>query len=190
MNDKELIEKLKNHDSNAFEHFVKEYQQMVFSTCIGFVHSEDDANDLSQEVFIEVYNSIHKFREESKISTWLYRIATNKSLNFIRSQKKSKLFKRMDNFFTENGNHDLEISDSNEDQADHLLINADEKLLLKNALNSLKENQRIAFVLNKYEELSYKEIAEVMNISLSSVESLIHRAKKSLQTYILKKNKI
>lgn len=186
MLEKELINLLQEKDENAFNILVNKYQGLVFNTCMGFVHSKDDANDLSQEVFIEVFRSASKFRGDSKISTWLYRISVNKSLNFIRSQKRNSLIKSIDSFFSDRKNHELEISDDNSQQSDYKLHEEDSKKLLKAAFESIPENHRIAFILNKYEELSYKEISEIMDVPLTSVESWIHRAKKGLQKFILK----
>jgi len=180
-----LIDKIQKGDREAFNKLVLEYQQMVFNTCMGFVHSKADADDLSQEVFIEVYQSIAKFRKDSKISTWIYRIAVNKSLNFIRSQKKHSVLRSIESFFSTSENSQLEIPENTNHQADAGVETEEQKEVLSKALNALAENQRIAFVLNKYEDLPYKEIAEIMDISLSSVESLIFRAKKNLQKKLL-----
>ena len=88
MEDLQIIQDIENNHIQAFKHLVNKYQQMVVNTCYGFVHNREDAEDIAQEVFIEVHRSLHKFRKESKLSTWLYRISANKSLNFIRENKK------------------------------------------------------------------------------------------------------
>lgn len=172
-----IIDQLKKRDEKAFRQLVEEYQRMVFRTCIGIVHDADDADDVSQEVFIEAFNSIDQFRADSKISTWLYRIAVNKSLNHIRANKRKRLF------------HSLGFSNS-PDVADMSITvdtieNQQRKKIMDAAIDSLPENQRTAFVLHKVDDLSYKEIAEIMDVSLSSVESLIFRAKQNLQKKLL-----
>jgi RNA polymerase sigma-70 factor (ECF subfamily) len=172
-----IIDQLKKRDEKAFRQLVEEYQRMVFQTCMGIVHNADDADDVSQEVFIEVFNSIDHFRADSKISTWLYRIAVNKSLNHIRANKRKRLFQS------------LGFSNS-PDVADtsipiDAIENQQRKKIMDAAIDSLPENQRTAFVLHKIDDLSYKEIAEIMNVSLSSVESLIFRAKQNLQKKLL-----
>ena len=89
MNENDLIEKIKSKDERAFKTFVETYNGMVFRLVMNFGISKVDAEDLSQEVFIDAYRNIFKFRNESEISTWLYRIAINKSLNFIKKKKKT-----------------------------------------------------------------------------------------------------
>jgi len=103
MNDKELVEKIKSDDRHAFGILVDKHQSLVLNTCKGFLHNEDDAHDVAQEVFIEAYRSVKKFRGDSKITTWLYRIAVNKSLNFIRDNKKHKHLSDIDIIYS-NGN--------------------------------------------------------------------------------------
>jgi RNA polymerase sigma-70 factor (ECF subfamily) len=173
-----LVEDIINNKAEAFQHLVEKHQTMVINTCYGFLHNYQDAQDVAQEVFIEVYKSISKFRKEAKLSTWLYRISTNKSLNYIRDNKKRSWFQSLDDLFEKEKTAD----DSNSTESPQDILENNEKLeIINQAIDKLAKNQKIAFVLYKYEDLSYKEIAEVMKISLSSVESLLFRAKKNLQ---------
>lgn len=179
MNEKDLITAIINNKTGSFQQLVEKYQTMVINTCYGFLHNYQDAQDVAQEVFVEVFKSIGKFRKEARLSTWLYRISANKSLNYIRDNKKRTWFQSLDDLFesekiVDNSNKSTEtpqdIMESNE-KAD----------IINEAIDKLAKNQKIAFILYKFEDLSYKEIAEVMKISLSSVESLLFRAKKNLQ---------
>lgn len=177
MTDQELIAGIKNHNAQIFREFVDTYQVMVRNTCMGFVNNYEDTEDMAQEVFIEAFNSIEKFRGDAKLSTWLYRIAINKSLNFLRNNRKRR---------SKNLEANLNMQDESKYANPEAGINkAENKAIIKTALHSLPTNQRIAFVLNKQENLSYKEIAEIMSASLSSVESLIHRAKLNLQKKLI-----
>lgn len=190
LTDSELIEDiLDNNSQKAFEELVNRYQPLVTRTCLGFVNRYADAEDITQEVFIEVYQSLKNFRKESKLSTWLYRIAVNKSLNFIRKQKLHNNLRSIENFFTAGNSsksESIEIASPKSADADWNIEQEEDKQMLKRAINSLAENQRIAFVLSKYHDLSYKEIAEVMSTTLSSVESLLFRARQNLQSKLLK----
>jgi len=179
--DSEFIDRLKNRDEKAFRQLVEEYQHMVFRTCMGIVHNADDADDVTQEVFIEAFHSVDKFRADSKISTWLYRIAMNKSLNFIRDHKRSKFFQSIGLKSTP----DIPDEEHNFDQPYEALQQKQRKIIMDAAIDSLPENQRKAFVLSKYDELSYKEISEIMDISIPSVESLLFRAKQNLQKKLI-----
>ena len=189
MTEPEFIEALKRRDPEAFKQLVDQYQRMVLNTCNGFVNETDDAKDLTQEVFIKIYDSIHKFRGDAKLSTWIYRISVNKSLNYIRANKKIKL----SNIDTVSMNNEQLSVGAKSDELDSLVELKEKSKILFAAIQGLSKNQRIAFSLNKLDEVSYNEIAEIMNISLAAVESLIHRAKMNLQKKLIdfyKKNLI
>jgi RNA polymerase sigma-70 factor, ECF subfamily len=181
MTDAELIQRLKDQDNTAFRQLVEKYQTLVFNTCYNLLRHAEDAEDITQEVFIEVFESIHQFRNESKLSTWLYRVAINKSFNLIRKNKRRSLVSSIENFFTGEKKSKLEVEDTSANDSPETIGYRERSGILQSAIDSLPENQRIAFSLNKYDELSYQQITEIMNLSLSSVESLIHRAKLNLQ---------
>jgi RNA polymerase sigma-70 factor, ECF subfamily len=184
MEDTYLLEQIRLKNQNAFREMVVKYQKLVINTCYGFVHNTDDAQDIAQEVFIEVFKSINKFRQESKLSTWLYRISVNKSLNFIRDNKKNSWFLSLDLFFEKETSSKESFSVFENPQ--EILEKEERSKAIYQSIDALPQNQKVAFTLYKFEDLSYKEIAEVMDISLSSVESLIFRAKKGLQNKLVK----
>lgn len=181
MDHKKIIQQIIAGDENAFRKLVESHQSLVVNTCLGLVHNLEDAEDLAQEVFIEVFRSIHKFRADSKISTWLYRIAVNRSLNFIRDNKKNRWFQSFDEVVKARNTAIQNIAATRSDEPGFNLENRQRATILHEAIDTLPENQRVAFTLNKYEELSYREISEVMELSVSAVEALLHRAKKNLQ---------
>ena len=191
MEDIEIINHILGNREIGFKTLVVKYQLMVVNTCYGFVHNREDAEDIAQEVFIEVHKSIHKFRKEAKISTWLYRISVNKSLNFIRDNKKNTWFQSLDILFNSEKKTGkvIELSNPVNDTPDKIIENKETADFIYEAISTLPENQKVAFTLHKYEDLSYKEIAEVMELSLSSVESVLFRAKKNLQTKLIKQYK-
>ena len=182
MHDADFIVGLKNGDQDVFKKLVEQHQVPLVRLCKGFLHDEEDARDIVQETFIEVFESIHHFRQDARLSTWLYRIAVNKSLNLIRKKKINRLLVSLDVFSAKETN-DVEYGTTGPGQnlpGDKLEKNEKMKQIRK-AVDSLPGNQRIVFILNKYMDLTNKEVAEVMNISLSAVESLMHRAKMNLQ---------
>ena len=188
MTDQALVKKIQEGDTAAMNRMVETYQDMIFRTCYGFVRNEEDANDLSQEVFIKAYRSINKFRGDSKLSSWLYRIAVNLSLNHIRDTNKRNIFQRIGEMFKQDddnpsGNYDPEAGESSSPESS--MSREEQTAAMNQALEKLPEKQRTAFTLHKYDELSYEEIAEIMHTSISSVESLMHRAKKNLQATLL-----
>lgn len=168
----------------AFKAFTDEYYALVLRTVNGFLHNEEDAKDLAQEVFIELYQSIHKFRKKASLSTWVYRIAVNKSLNFIRDNKRKRFWENIENAFSTGKEEKNALVDP--EKHTHAIESKERAEVLKKALDSLPGNQRIAFVLSKYDDLSNKKIAEVMDVSVPAVESLVHRAKQNLQKKLLK----
>lgn len=183
MEDLLLIEEVTKNKPGAFQQLVEKYQTLVINTCYGFLHNYQDAQDVAQEVFIDVYRSIEKFRNESKISTWLYRISVNKSLNYIRDNKKRTWFQSLDILFETE--FKTGSSNSLSESPEEIIENKEKMDVIQQAIDKLAKNQKIAFTLYKYEDLSYKEIADVMNISVSSVESLLFRAKKNLQKQLI-----
>jgi RNA polymerase sigma-70 factor (ECF subfamily) len=179
--DQQLIEELKLGRDWAFKSLVDKHQQRIYNTCLGFVKNPEDADDLTQEVFIEVFRSILKFRMESKLSTWIYRIAVTKSLESLRSRQRKKRFAVFYSLF------DSEKKAYDPPDFNHPGIIAENKERSKvifEAMDKLPESQQTAYTLHKLEGLGYEEIAEIMQKSVSSVESIMHRAKSNLQKYL------
>lgn len=181
MNDKELIQKIAAKDHGAFKVLVDYYQALVINTCYDLLGNRQDAEDVAQEVFLQVYKSAKQFRQEAKLSTWLYRIAVNRSLNFVRDNKRFRWLKRLSSLLEDEGQRAEEVPASDSDRPDVELEKKERNVIVQKAIDSLPGEQRAAFVLHTYEGLSYQEIAEVLNLSLSSAGSLIHRAKLNLQ---------
>ncbi|MBN2541452.1 RNA polymerase sigma factor [bacterium] len=177
MNDKELIQKVIEGDETALNDLIDRYSELVLNTCYGFVRHHEDAEDIAQEVFVQFYSSIHKFRGEAKLSTWLYRIAMNSSIDFLRHQKGRK--KR------EVADYRDELESIATPSPEEKLLEKERKTVIQKAVDSLPDKQRKAFVLSKYQELSNKEVAKIMKRSISSVESLLHRAKLKLQEKLM-----
>jgi len=173
-NEKLLVNALIDGDEDAYRHVISLYREPVLRLCRGFTGSAEDAEDLAQDIFIEIFRSVSKFRSRSSLSTWIYRIAVNKSLNFIRDRRKNGV----DGYSPEN-----EISAGSIDDyaADRKLEQKEHADALHNAIDRLPESQRTAFILSKYEDMKYSEIADIMKTSKASVESLLFRAKKNLQ---------
>lgn len=184
MEDKDFIQALKDKDTSAYSRLLDDFQQKVFSTCISFVPNKEDAEDIAQEVFVEVFNSINKFKGDSKLSTWIYRITTNKCLEFIRKKNTKKRFAFLQSitgnaipidktdYFTEMNHPGI------------LLENKELNATLFKAINNLPESQSVVFTLHKIDGKSYQEISEITQKSLSSVESIMYRAKKNLQNIL------
>jgi len=162
----------------SFRTLVAEHQEMVINTCYRFVFNREDAEDLAQDVFIEVFRSLEQFREEAKLSTWIYRIAVTKSLDHLRRLKRKKRFSSLKRII---GIEDpsAEIAAPCNNPAEALAAN-EQAVILQEALGTLPDSQKTAFLLSKQEGFSNQEIADILKTSVSAVESLVHRAKKNL----------
>lgn len=182
----ELIERLKRGDESAFRILVEQYQDLVYNTALGIVQNESDAEDVAQEVFIQVYRSIGSFKSEAKLSTWIYRITTTRALDLLRARKSKKRFGLLKRLWETAEESPMEnIQDFNHPGVS--LERKEEAAQLMTAIAQLPENQKVAFVLHKLEGLSYLEIAEVMGNTLPAVESLMHRARLNLRKILEKK---
>jgi RNA polymerase sigma-70 factor (ECF subfamily) len=184
MTDQELITGILNHDKTVIQFLVNKYHKQVIKTAFHFVNDMDDAEDIAQDVCVEILESLSQFKKTSSLSTWIYRVTVNKSLNFVRKNKRKQLIGQFESlFFKKEGNTGNQIPEPFSAENDY--ENTEKKQILEKAINSLPENQKTAFILSKYEELSYKEITEIMNLSLPSVESLLQRAKQNLQKKLI-----
>jgi len=184
LTESELIQGLRNGDESAFKYLVETYQDRIYNTALAIVQNAEDAEDVAQEVFIQVYRSIHSFKGESKLSTWLYRIATTRALDLLRSRKSKKRAGFIQRLFGEGNEPVYEIPDFH-----HPGVALDKKenaAKLFKAIRQLPENQKIAFTLHKVEDLSYQEISAIMKTSVAAVESLMHRAKQNLRKILEK----
>jgi len=184
MKESELIERVKENDDKAFKIFYEIYKDMVYNICFRMLNNRQDAEDITQDVFIKAIKSIHKFRGDSKLSTWIYQIAVNTSLNYIR-RKKIEMWISLDFLVGK----EESFKDTTHIRPDFELEKKESEALVQQAIQTLPPRQRMAIILQRYEGLSYKKIAKVMKTSISAVESLLHHAKDNLTkklTVILK----
>jgi RNA polymerase sigma-70 factor (ECF subfamily) len=187
MNEQEVLKLLLAGDPKAIRSLVDQYQPLVLRTARGFVRNTEDARDIAQEVFIEIITKISRFRGQSTLATWIYRITVNRSLNYVRSKKRrlGRLVYSADDGENEYGGT-MNLSDPHQKNPAELLEQKERSEILHAAIQSLPERQQVAFTLAEYDDLSYKEIAEIMQLSISSVESLLFRAKRNLQRKFFK----
>jgi RNA polymerase sigma factor (sigma-70 family) len=178
LNQEELILQLKAGNELAFRHLVESSQDMVYNTVLGIVQDGQEAEDVSQEVFIQVYRSIRDFRGEAKLSTWLYRIAITKALDW---QRKKKLRRGIHTLATWVGIGERFNEPVHFHHPGIQLEHKEKAATVFKAIQSLPENQRVCFLLLKTEGLSYEEVADILQVSIKAVESLMHRARENLR---------
>jgi RNA polymerase sigma-70 factor (ECF subfamily) len=177
-----LIQGLKDQRPVALKDFLEQYQERVYNTALSFVKDVPDAEELAQDVFLTVWNSISGFKGESSLSTWVYRITVSKSLDLIRSKQRKKRFAFLTSLTTTR--NEIKHHPVNWVHPGILQENKEKAAYLFRAIDQLPDNQKIAFTLSKLEQLSQREIAEVMQIKEGAVESLIQRAKQNLRKYL------
>jgi len=168
-------------DNKDFEKLYNQYNILVYNIALNYLQNIEDAEEITQDVFIQINNSLNQFQEKSTLKTWIYRITINKCLDFIKHKKSQKRFF----IFGKKSQNEFEIATiSNFEHPGILLENKEKAKQLFEIINELGNNQKTAFLLSKVDGLSNPEIAEIMKLSVSSVESLLFRAKTALKEKI------
>ena len=176
----ELMTRVAEGDGDAFEALVLRHQTSVLNFIYRFIGDRTQAKDLSQEVFIRVWQAAKRYEAKAKFTTWIYRIASNLCFNELKSARRRRWF----HFFqsAEEGGQTIEENFPDDSpSAEDLLLTRERNRQITDALQGLPENQRMAIILKRYDDLSYEEIARIMGCSVSAVESLLVRAKRTLQ---------
>ncbi len=165
-------------NQSLFEKLYHEFQKLVYNVALNYLQNTEDAEEVTQDVFVKVYNSLGNFNQKSSYKTWIYRITINQCLDFLK-QKNSQ--KRFFIFGKKSQNEQEYLNTSTFEHPGILMEQQEDAKILFEIINTLTENQRTAFLLSKLDGVSNTEIAEIMQLSISSVESLIFRAKNNLK---------
>ena len=176
MEDIALIQQFQNEQTKnyAFNLIVKKYQQKVYSLTRKMVIDHNDANDLTQDTFIKVWNNLENFRQDAQLFTWIYRIATNECLNFLAKKRRK--------FFIPIVDVEAQLS-TYVDQGKY--ITGDEiQIKLQKAILTLPEKQRLVFNMKYFEELKYEEISDIVGTSVGALKASYHIAVKKIEEYI------
>jgi len=159
---------------------VAAFKKRVFATCLSFIPNKEDAEDLAQEVFLEVFESVKHFKEEAQLSTWIYRISVNKCLEELRKRKQLKRAAYFKSLIGLNPLHE-NISAEKMNHPGFIAENKEKALELYAAIEKLPENQKIAFTLTQIDGMSYDESAAIMGTTNGAIESLVYRARINLK---------
>jgi RNA polymerase sigma-70 factor, ECF subfamily len=176
----DLMARIAKGDEDAFEILVNRHRTSVLNLIYRFIGDRTQAKDLAQEVFLRIWQGAKSYKPEAKFTTWSYRITANLCINELKSSRRKRWFP----FYRSEGDSERTIEEALPDgspNAEDVLIARERNRQISEALQGLPANQRIALVLKRYDDLSYNEIAEILNCSVSAVESLIVRAKRTLQ---------
>jgi RNA polymerase sigma-70 factor (ECF subfamily) len=176
----DLVKRARRGDLSAYDELVKRYQERIYATIYNMTGNHEDANDLAQEAFIKAYSALKSFKGGSTFYTWLYRIAVNKTINFLKQRKNKHHFSLNDLDFNTEHNPDLVALISHKTpHRDAGLSELQKKL--NEALFKLSEPHRMVVVLHDVQGVSHEEIAEIMNCNIGTVRSRLFYARQQLQ---------
>jgi RNA polymerase sigma-70 factor (ECF subfamily) len=168
------VEKFKGGDRTAFKELVLKYQKEIYFLACRMVLNKEDAADVVQEIFVQVFRNIHQFRSASTFKTWLYRVAINQCKNFLRVLKKNRELAPIENYA---------VTDPKDSQLDLLLKN--ERVdLISETIEKLPKKQKAILILRTYQELSYKEIAEIVGGSVNSAKVNFYHARENIKRLV------
>lgn len=164
-------------NQSAFESIYDRYHILVYNLALNYVQNIEDAEEIAQDVFLKVYQSLEKFNNNAAIKTWIYRITINSAIDSLKKKQRQKY--RF--VFGKKETEAVYLASSNFEHPGILMESQENASLLFGAINELSPNQKTAFLLSKLDGLSHQEISVIMNLSISSVESLVFRAKTALR---------
>ncbi len=187
LNDFKLIDlAITNNDQNAYSEIMKSYKNSIYFTILKMIKNRDDAEDLTIEAFSKAFKNLHKFKKEFTFSTWLFRIATNNTIDFIRKKKLATTSIHTSLKDEAGQNIELDIKDSNLNP-NEITVKNEKKIIVRQLVNKLPEKYQNLVKLRYFEELSYKEIAHKTNSPLGTIKAQLFRARDLL--FEIMKNK-
>lgn len=179
----DLLNQVKEGNANAFRQFYEMFKDRVYNTCLSYLQNVPEAEEVLQDVFVEIHHSANAFRQQSSVSTWVYRITINKCIDHIRYRNRQKRFAFISGLFNSGG--DLIHNPSTFEHPGILAENKEQAKILFSAIRQLPRQQQTAFILRHIEGLPQKEMAQIMNMSEKAVESLLQRAKGNLRKLLV-----
>jgi RNA polymerase sigma factor (sigma-70 family) len=166
----------------TFKEIFDKYNKLVYNLAMQYVQSKEDAEEITQDIFVKIHEKLSTFQQQSDIKTWIYRITINQSLDFIKAQKSKKRWSFFSALSLNDENKKIDVPHFN-----HPGVEMEQKEALERifkAINQLPDNQKTVIILLKIEQNTQAETAQIMNISTKAVESLFQRAKKNLETIL------
>lgn len=183
VSDLELVRKAQHADVGAYDELVRRYQGRIYATVYHMTSNHEDANDLAQETFIKAYRALKTFKGDSSFYTWVYRIAVNKTINFLKQRKNRTHMSLNDvDFHAENDPDLVALVSDKTPRRDLNLIELQDKL--NAAMQKLSEHHRMVVTLHDIQGLSHEEIGEIMDCNIGTVRSRLFYARQQLQAYL------
>ena len=176
--DVRLMELVSGGDTSAFEELIERHQSLVAGTVARMLGSNSDVEDIAQQVFIRVWKSARRYVPRAKFTTWLLKITRNLVFNELRRSKRHALVPLQ----TDPGMEEFPLKDEKSSPPDASLLESELQQAIEEAIMQLPESQRMALILRRYEQLSYEEIAEILDLSVPAVKSVLFRARTELRS--------
>ncbi len=172
--DQELVNRAQNGDSRAFEKLVEKYMKRIYYLAYRMTRDHDSADELAQESFVKAYQALGSFKPGYNFYTWIYRICVNLSINFLKKERHTVSADQL---------HEKELLPEGSTGLDQLerMITSEQASIVRKALNALPPEQRSAFILKTYDNMSYEQIAEILECSIGTVMSRLFRARQKLK---------
>lgn len=181
--EKELVARARRGDMSAYDDLVRRYQERIYATIYHMTSNHEDANDLAQEAFIKAYQALKSFKGGSSFYTWVYRIAVNKTINFLKQRKNRSQMSLNDLDF--NVEHDPDLMALISDKTPRREVNLSElQEKLNEAMQKLSEHHRLVVTLHDVQGMSHEEIAKIMDCNIGTVRSRLFYARQQLQGYL------
>ena len=178
-----LVKRAQRDDASAYDELMRRYQQRIYATLYNMTSSHEDANDLTQETFIKAYKVLGSFKGESSFYTWIYRIAVNKAINFLKQRKNKTHMSLNDLDF--NAEHDPDLVSLVSDKTPRRDINLSElQEKLNEAMQKLSDTHRLVVTLHDIQGMSHEEIGKIMDCNVGTVRSRLFYARQQLQGYL------
>lgn len=180
MEDQQIIELLKDPSTyeQAFRGILKTYKERIYFQIRKIVIDHDDADDVTQEAFIKIWKNLDKFRGDSKLYTWLYRIATNEALTFLQKKRRDRSVSMDDN--------EMLLNTFESSKSDTYLDGEEIEMKLQKAILQLTDKQRVVFNLKYFEDLKYEEISEITETTIGGLKATYHFAVKKIEEFLSK----
>ena len=183
MTEQELVHSAQKGDTSAFGQLVEAHQSKIYSLCYRMTGNAEDAADLTQEVFLSAWRSLSRFQEQSSFGTWIYRMATNASIDFLRREKRRQVL----SMTMEEDSEERQAQVPDERYSPHRLLEQKEaRQAVAGALAALSPEHRQVLVLREMEGLSYQEIGQLLDLEEGTVKSRIARARLALRDFLIK----
>lgn len=183
--EEKIVKQLKSGDFSNYDKIVESYKNRVFGMAYKFTNDYNETQDLAQEVFLKIYRQIKNFREESKLSTWIYRISINTCLDWKKKKNRLKSINFSNMVNEENKDQNIDIKDESM-LPDEIIIKGEDQKQVHKLIYELSNKYKTVLIMYHFNEMSYKDIATALNIPQRTVETRLYRARRTLKDKISK----